>query len=47
MNRARLPREALRLDSNGCTAAAANCTPFVPARPDLQALMRRLAMRRT
>ena len=25
--------------SGGCTAAAANCTPFVPPRPDLQALM--------
>ena len=23
----------------GCTAAAANCTPVVPARPDLQTLM--------
>ena len=25
--------------SGGCTAGAANCTPFVPARPDLQTLI--------
>ncbi|HMC71735.1 MAG TPA: glycoside hydrolase family 3 N-terminal domain-containing protein, partial [Mycobacteriales bacterium] len=40
MNRARLLEGTpYGSESNGCTAAAANCTPFVPARPDLQALM--------
>ena len=40
MNRARLLEGTpYGSQSGGCTAAAANCTPFVPPRPDLQALM--------
>ncbi|HEY4882371.1 MAG TPA: glycoside hydrolase family 3 N-terminal domain-containing protein, partial [Myxococcales bacterium] len=40
MNRARLLEGTpYGSESNGCTGAAANCTPFVPARLDLQALM--------
>ena len=40
MNRARLLEGTpYGSESNGCAAAAANCTPFVPGRPDLQALM--------
>jgi beta-glucosidase len=40
MNRARLLEGTpYGSQSGGCTAAAANCTPFVPARPDLQALI--------
>ena len=40
MNRARLLEGTpYGSQSGGCTAGAANCTPFVPARPDLQALM--------
>ncbi len=40
MNRARLLEGTpYGSQSGGCTAAAANCTPLVAARPDLQALM--------
>src|SRR4051794_21702630 len=40
MNRARLLEGTpYGSQSGGCTASAGNCTPFVPPRPDLQALM--------